>query len=72
MESIDIVNGRAVVSLDAQEIRSVMNSMNEALEFVGDQEFATRLGTDKSTLEALFNQFDEALRRLDASTSGNA
>jgi len=64
MDVIEVHDDRAVVSLGADEIRSIMNSINEALEAVEDWEFSTRLGVEKDSVRALWTQLDEVRGRL--------
>ncbi len=65
MDVIEVHDDRAVVSLGANEIRSIMNSINEALEAVEDWEFSTRLGVEKDFVRALWTRLDEVCDRLE-------
>lgn len=46
-------NGGATVELDAQEFVAFANCMNETLQAIEDWEFSTRVGVERSVVEAM-------------------
>ena len=52
--------GGAAVELDAQELVAFANCLNETLEAVEEWEFSTRVGVERSVVEAMLGSLSRA------------
>lgn len=53
MKTETTADGGATVELDAQEFVAFANCLNETLEAIEDWEFSTRVGVERSVVEAM-------------------
>ncbi|WP_372728403.1 hypothetical protein [Nocardioides sp.] len=55
---------QATVTLTDAELRLLNNAMNEALEALDDDEFETRVGAERSEMQALLSEVNALIKSL--------